>query len=259
MFEIKDVVEGISNEVLCSSILFGIVVILTLCKIRRLLYSGPLPIHPESEEIITETRQQLHANSPVPLSSTQHDRSNPCPVCLDAIRYGLETNCGHLFCGNCVITYWRTGRWTGPVACPNCRQTVTILLNAFTASELQEENSEIKNMILEETRNYNRRFSGEPRTIWEYLQDTPAILRHALYDLVSVSGMVLIFRLRILLCLFVVVIYFIVPFDLLPEGALGLLGFIDDLFIFLIAAIYITVIYRTYLANRAAGVPGHAM
>jgi len=37
-------------------------------------------IHPESETAVTAIRQRL-------------------PVCLDSVQYGLETNCGHLFCG----------------------------------------------------------------------------------------------------------------------------------------------------------------
>ena len=36
---------------------------------------------------------------------------------------------------------------------------------SFTSTELQEENSPQKNEILDEVYNYNRRFSGEPRTV----------------------------------------------------------------------------------------------
>ena len=62
------------------------------------------------------------------------------------------------------MTY-RIGRWLGPVACPNCRQTVTVLMNSFTTEENREEDSELKNTILLEVLNYNRRFSGEPRSV----------------------------------------------------------------------------------------------
>lgn len=70
-----------------------------------------------------------------------------------------------LYSGSCIITYWKTGRWLGPVACPNCRQTVTILMNYFTPDELREDDSELKNTVLTEVLNYNRRFSGEPRSV----------------------------------------------------------------------------------------------
>lgn len=51
-------------------------------------------IHPESENTITETRQRL-----LPRSTRENDGSNQCPVCLDSTQFGLETNCGHIFCG----------------------------------------------------------------------------------------------------------------------------------------------------------------
>jgi len=34
--------------------------------------------------------------------------------------------------GSCIITYWQTGRWLGPIACPNCRQTVSLWIWVFT-------------------------------------------------------------------------------------------------------------------------------
>ena len=83
------------------------------------------------------------------------------------------------FPGNCVITYWKTGRWLGPVACPNCRQTVTVLMNSFTTEELREEDSELKNTILAEVLNYNRRFSGEPRSVSKYF---PTVFKFNLCD-----------------------------------------------------------------------------
>lgn len=51
-------------------------------------------IHPESETAVTAIRQRLE-----PRSSASRDSTAQCPVCLDSVQYGLETNCGHLFCG----------------------------------------------------------------------------------------------------------------------------------------------------------------
>ena len=44
-------------------------------------------------------------------------------------------------------------------------QQVTVLMVAFTPAELQEATSEEKNTILREVHEYNRRFSGQPRTV----------------------------------------------------------------------------------------------
>ena len=54
----------------------------------------PPYIHPDSELTISETRDRLQ-----PRSDREHTSDATCPVCLDNVQYGLETNCGHLFCG----------------------------------------------------------------------------------------------------------------------------------------------------------------
>lgn len=77
-----------------------------------------------------------------------------CPVCLQQAVLPVETNCGHLFCGEeniilltainsaivsddsflfcfvclfegpCIVAYWRYGTWLGAINCPICRQMV---------------------------------------------------------------------------------------------------------------------------------------
>jgi len=87
--------------------------------------------------------------------------------------------------------------------------------------------------------------------LWEYTQDLPALLRHAISDLFSTDGMVMIFRIRIFVCILVALLYLLSPFDIIPEMAVGFLGYLDDLFIMFIVAIYISMIYRGVLASQA--------
>lgn len=93
--------------------------------------------------------------------------------------------------------------------------------------------------------------------VLEYIQDLPTVLRHAISDLFSVDGMVFIFRARIIVCLAIALLYLLSPLDLIPEMAVGVLGYLDDICIIFIIAIYITMIYRGVLANRAAAQPNH--
>lgn len=66
-------------------------------------------------------------------------------------------------------------------------------------------------------------------------------------------------RVRILVCLILVVLYLLAPLDIIPEMVLGVFGYIDDLFIIVIVSIYISMIYRGYLAQQdAAAGPTHA-
>lgn len=79
----------------------------------------------------------------------------------------------------------------------------------------------------------------------------PTLLRHALSDLFSINGMAMMFRLRIILCFFLAILYLISPYDIIPEMAVGFLGYFDDLFIIVIVAGHISSIYQAYLSQQA--------
>ena len=84
----------------------------------------------------------------------------------------------------------------------------------------------------------------------DYLRDLPALLRNLFRDFFSVGGMVMIFRARVFVLFLLLALYIISPLDIIPEGVLGLLGLIDDLFIAFIICVYASVIYRQFIAAR---------
>ena len=128
-----------------------------------------------------------------------HYQDRQCPICLADARLAVETNCGHLFCGGCISTYWSTQHPTRLTAmlCPCCRQPVSILFPQFSADEITglvhrrdatpdgddgaaagggDEASPAG--VTELINTYNRRFSGQPRPWMDYVYDLPVILRH---------------------------------------------------------------------------------
>nr|XP_022313727.1 E3 ubiquitin-protein ligase RNF170-like [Crassostrea virginica] len=239
-------VEGFGDEVLYSIGAFlGILVPMIVYIVNR-NSDNVQNIHPDSEENVLSTRERVRASERV--------RTNPggidCPVCLGNTQYGTETNCGHIFCGTCITTYWQHGTWLGAVRCPVCRQQVTLLLVHFTEEE-QSQTSAEKTVILNKIADYNRRFSGEPRPLMDYLRDLPTLLRHAFSEFFSVGGLIWMFRVRIIAIFLAALFYFISPLDIIPEAVFGILGFLDDLFVLLLLAIYISIIYRNYVQSRA--------
>lgn len=254
-------VEGIGDDLV--KVLFTVLVIavsiVCLMVWRRLNGSGNSNggIHSENEELVEDVREllrndnQQHETLANDRPQRQH-RDVTCPVCLCDAQYPVETNCGHIFCANCMVTYWNTGRWTGAVRCPSCRQQVTILLRCFSEAE-QQTRTEERQRLVDSINLYNRRYSGQPLSWGEYIRDLPTILRHCFYDFFSLGGLIWMFRLRILVCFVVALLYLLSPLDVIPEVAFGLFGLLDDIFVVLLLAIYISIIYRRYVETRTEG------
>ena len=83
-----------------------------------------------------------------------------------------------------------------------------------------------------------------------YIYDIPALLRHLVRELFTVRGLILIRRLHLVLILVLLVVYLILPLDLLPEAVFGVLGLLDDLIIIVGTLVYISLVYRAVLAGR---------
>ncbi|KAM4722074.1 E3 ubiquitin-protein ligase RNF170-like [Rhinophrynus dorsalis] len=144
-----------------------------------------------------------------------------CPVCLQAATLPVETNCGHLFCGSCLMEYWKHDPWLGPVSCPLCRQKVVLLYKDFCENQQDKTSRD----IIQDIRNYNNRFSGKPRPFTDYIFDLPSLLHLALRRIFTMGGLVWVFCLRILVCSFGAVMCF----DMIPDPLCGILSIIDDL------------------------------
>jgi len=231
-----------------------------------------------------------------------------CPLCLGSVNFAVETNCGHVFCGECALNVYAHSP-SGPLSppkCPYCRQRMTLLLPYFTKDERnfqqvgkndeqipseeerpEEENEEegksdansegvdenskdkredekaeaekdesqktridLRNRILKEVDEFNRRFSDEPRSFSEILRDIPMLSRHFVRLLFTDDGMTAFFRFRAFFFGFIVLTYALVPFDILPESTLGVVGILDDLFFFTMAMMSITTWVRTLLTGR---------
>lgn len=236
-------IEGVSNQVIVA-------VVLSLSFVAILIYfllrNEQQNIHPENQERVRAIREQLQNEQETTVHERQQFYSDmSCPVCLQQATFPVETNCGHLFCGPCIIAYWRYGSWLGAISCPICRQTVTLLFPMFQVTEQQD----VQEMF-QEVNSYNRRFSGQPRSLMERIMDLPTLLRHAFREMFSVGGLFWMFRIRIVLCLLGAFFYLVSPLDIIPEALFGILGFMDDFFVLFLLLIYISIMYREVVTQR---------
>ncbi|XP_042579302.1 E3 ubiquitin-protein ligase RNF170 [Cyprinus carpio] len=245
-------IEGVSDPVLLVLVLSGAFLLglaTLLCRNEQ------QRIHPDNQEQVRVVREQLHSeqlSSSEPRHQFYSDMS--WPVCLQQAVLPVETNCGHLFCGPCIIAYWRYGTWLGAINCPICRQTFTVVLwvSLCVFVDCWSGDGDVETvLILRDIQDYNRRFSGQPRSLLDRLLDVPTLLRHA-REMFSVGGLFWMFRIRILLCVLGALTYLASPLDFIPEGVVGLLGFMDDFFVILLLFIYISIMYREVVTQRLA-------
>ncbi|KAI6058274.1 E3 ubiquitin-protein ligase RNF170 isoform X2 [Aix galericulata] len=123
-------------------------------------------------------------------------------------------------------------------------EQVTLFLPLFG------EDQQDATQVLQDVNDYNRRFSGQPRSIMERIMDLPTLLRHAFREMFSVGGLFWMFRIRIFLCLLGALLYLASPLDFLPEALFGILGFLDDFFVIFLLLIYISIMYREVVTQR---------
>ncbi|XP_047406906.1 E3 ubiquitin-protein ligase RNF170 isoform X2 [Sciurus carolinensis] len=131
------VIEGVSDQVLVAVVVsFTLIATLVYALFRNVHQN----IHPENQELVRVLREQLQTEQDAPAAARQQFYTDMyCPICLHQASLPVETNCGHLFCGTCIIAYWRYGSWLGAISCPICRQTImerimdlpTLLRHAF--------------------------------------------------------------------------------------------------------------------------------
>lgn len=213
-------------------------------------------IHPAQQRIIEEVRRRLGIGAERREETAAPAAERPaviynadlvCPVCFNNARFATLSNCGHIFCCQCIIAYWRYGNWLGAVTCPVCRAKITLLLENFVEADLNETGREEASRNI---RDYNRRFSNEPRSWMDYLRDVPVLVPHLLSRLFTLDGLMWMFRMRILLCVVAAALYILSPLDVLPEAVFGLLGILDDVFIALLLLLYLSVAYRRLIVGE---------
>ena len=76
------------------------------------------------------------------------------------------------------------------------------------------------------------------------------LLFHMWRDMFTPSGLYWMQRLHFFMVIFFILFYFIIPIDILPESALGILGLLDDLLLLVMAVVYVTIVYRAYVTGR---------
>ncbi|KAL7871958.1 hypothetical protein SRHO_G00069410 [Serrasalmus rhombeus] len=169
-----------------------------------------------------------------------------CPVCLQLSTFPVETNCGHLFCAPCLISYWKHGSWLNAISCPLCRQKVSVMNHLFGESKVDRKQGE----VLCHIRDYNKRYSGAPRRVSDYLCDAPFFLLLSLRTLGNMGGLVWLFLLRVAVCGFGAAASLVSPLEAMPGPVNVAVGLLDDLVVVFLLLISIFNIHQQMASER---------
>jgi len=130
---------------------------------------------------------------------------------------------------------------------------MTVLLLYF--SEVERNTADLeeisaRNLLIGSVRDYNRRYSGEARSMLEHLRDLPVLLRHLVSFIWSGEGITWLFRLRIFILGAMAGVYLLSPFDIVPEAVFGLIGILDDIIVLALFALYAGILYRNFVVDN---------
>ncbi|RNA09020.1 E3 ubiquitin-ligase RNF170-like [Brachionus plicatilis] len=246
------IIEGIDDSVFFVSLFLIFLIFYLSSKYLRIALFQVLQqntqIHQDSINDVNQTRESLLNNRNRRMSNSSALPHLNCPICLNVSNLPIETSCGHIFCANCIIQYHRISN-SLRINCPMCRQQVNYLLRLYSSEE-QQRQQEQYGEVFATIGSYNRRNGGQPRSLLEYIYDVPILFRHLMNELFSYDGISLWYRIRIIFFLLVAFCYFLSPLDIIPEALFGIFGFLDDLFVIFIIAIYVSTIYRQFVTNR---------
>lgn len=142
------------------------------------------------------------------------------------------------------MAYWRHGSWLDAISCPLCRQKVSELCYLFNETRSDRQSKE----VLGEITDYNRRYSGAPRRVTDYLCDAPLLLQLLARSLGTVGGLVWLFFFRVAVCCVRTVVSLSSPSLATPPetdpSLCGLLGVLDDLAAVILLLICVINIYQ---------------
>ncbi|XP_030628759.1 E3 ubiquitin-protein ligase RNF170 [Chanos chanos] len=209
------------------------------------------PLFSEIMDSHTQTWDQhvSHREDPSQQCGSGLNKDTQCPVCLQTSTFPVKTNCGHIFCAPCLISYWKHGSWLDAINCPLCRQKVSVMCRLFSESRSNHQERE----MLKHIQDYNKRYSGAPRQMMDYLCDAPLFLLLVMRGLGNIGGLVWLFLLRVALCGFGAAMSLASPLEAVPDPFGGVLGILDDLVVVFLVLICIININQQMAPERAAG------
>ncbi|VFQ88875.1 unnamed protein product [Cuscuta campestris] len=171
-----------------------------------------------------------------------------CPICFGDFAAACRTDCGHWYCGNCILQLWKFRGALRACKCPICTCFITKLTPE--ASLFSQQEKEVVD-LLKGIHRYNRLYEGGMRGI---ALKTPLFLRSVLWALMDVlldpRQLSLNYNMMRFVALLVGWIYSKCHMDFIPTGRLGIYAVLDTCAVFFVVLMFSIGLYRKWLRGR---------
>ncbi|KAL1539179.1 RING-type E3 ubiquitin transferase [Salvia divinorum] len=201
--------------------------------------AGALGVAEKYHDACEDFRDKYHESA---IIAKDEDFDDVCPICLDTFTFPCKSNCGHLFCGGCVLQLWMYRYSIQPCKCPLCCCRIVNL-------ELQaSEEADYGGRVRKEVQHYNGLYI--PR-LFGSLHTLPLLMGRIFRVLADLDYLRAIYYALRIIGLFLGFFYELLEFEFLPTG-LGVHRMFDLIASLLVAALFVVgVVYKWTFKRRA--------
>ncbi|KAJ4833590.1 hypothetical protein Tsubulata_009205 [Turnera subulata] len=182
-----------------------------------------------------------------------------CPICFGSFAVPCKSNCGHWYCGSCIIQYWKYCAASRPCKCPLCTCRITKLTPLALLDRDQQEQPVLQ--VVEDVHRYNRIFVGGVRGVVQKVRESPFFLKRMFQHMMDPdmsTGDFYLNELRMrLFAMFLGLLYTAASFDFIPTGGFGVPRLFDYAATALVVILRLVGIYRRWrlAQQRDRGLP----
>eukprot|EP00347_Sterkiella_histriomuscorum_P014469 403360751 len=236
-----------------SWVLLVVLIVISYIIVSLTVLSFFFPsVRNQIKSIFGFSQSQANANNGVGVEGQNQQEEQPhifnnhrdqvqCPICIDDLGDDqVAAMCSHIYCAKCIMSYWRTKR-EHKIECPYCRRNISFLVMKNPARIEPRDKDDILR--------FNNLFSSD-RTFSDRLRDFPFLIGRFRDEVIRTRGLFLFQNCQALFYILLMAIYFLSPFDLIPEFIFGIFGMIDDLIVVIYAFVAISSVFYQFMVER---------
>ncbi|KAK8622286.1 hypothetical protein V6N13_117209 [Hibiscus sabdariffa] len=165
-----------------------------------------------------------------------------CPICFGSFTVPCRSDCGHWYCGTCILQFWNYSSASQPCKCPMCACNIVNLMPEATLQQ-QQQNQEVTE-VLKSIQRYNLLFLGGARGYIQKVRELPFFIKRMFQGLMDPdTNDTYIAEMR-LFAMLLSIIYQATRFDFIPTGGLGIGRVFDFSAMALVLILRLVGIYR---------------